>query len=316
MSSLSFLLSVLLLALHSPPALSIQPGGEQSNLHYQLSNRSSHTAAATSLSASVAVSAVTGTLRFTLVIREAPWSARSIGAVELFTRPLSFKSVDSKTVSLPANSFVLHGGSGSWNDVWVSADHGRNWQLAAGTTIDGESAAEPASDTSFTNYHAPAVLIDYNSNIYRIGGRERINGQDNYYDVVWTTTNAVKWTNAAETTTAPFDSERFYAGAIATSKGELILQGGTFNNFQEYKSDVWSSTNGGRSWRLQTAVAEYGTRGIGVLLQSQHDDRLSGQDILYSIGGQNEKDNNNEGQSITHTTLTAVRPRLTSDAHR
>ena len=297
MSSPSILLSILLLVLHSLPVLSLLPGGEPSLLHpHQPSNRS--VPAATSfLSASAAVSAVSGTLRFTPVTREAPWSARSIGAVELFTRPLSYKGVDSRTTTtIAANAFVLHGGSGAGNDVWVSADHGRTWQLAAGVTIDDQSAADPAFDTSFTNYLAPAVLIDHNSNIFRIGGRQRTNGQDYYYDDVWTSTNGLKWTNAAENSAAPFDNERYYAGAIATSKGELILQGGTFNNFQQYKGDVWSSLNGGRTWKVQTEMAEFGTRGIGVLLQSQHNDRLAGKDILYLIGGQNEKDNNNEGQ--------------------
>ena len=190
----------------------------------------------------------------------------------------------------------------------MSSDHGRTWLLAAGETIEGEYATDPASQTSFTNHLAPAVLIDYNSNIYRIGGRERVNGADSYYSDVWVSTNAIKWTDLAESSTAPYDSERFYAGAIATSKGEIILQGGTVNNFAEYKSDVWSSTNG-RNWRLQTAEAEFGTRGIGVLLQSQHNDRLSGKDILYLLGGQNEKDNNNEGQ---HATLISQPPTLTA----
>ena len=287
MSTFSFLLTLFLLAFHPSSVLSIQPGGETLFLN---SNRSFTASAA-------AVSAVTGTLRFTLVTTEAPWSARAIGAVELFTRPLTFTSlVTSRSVTYPANSFVLHGGSGAFNDVWVSSDKGRQWQLAAGVTIDGEPAADPASESSFTNHLAPAVLIDYNSNIYRIGGRERSNGADTYFSDVWVTTNAVRWTDLAETSTQLYDSDRFYAGAIATSKNELILQGGTVNNFAEYKSDVWSSTNGGRTWRVQTEAAEFGTRGIGVLLQSQHNDRLSGKDILYLIGGQNERDNNNEGQ--------------------
>ena len=303
MLSLSFVLAALLLAVHPLSALSIRPCDDSALYHaYQHTNRSSFTASANTVSATAAVNAVVGTLRFTPVTREAAWSARSIGAVELFTRPLSFRTVDGKTVSIPANAFVLHGGSGAFNDVWVSSDHGRNWWLAAGVTIDSEAAVAPADDTSFTNYHAPAVLIDYNSNVYRIGGRERSGDQDLYYGDVWTTTNGLQWSNTAETSTAPFDSDRFYAGAIATSKGELILQGGTVNNFQEYKSDVWSSTNGGRSWRLQTAMTEFGTRGIGVLLHSQHSDRLGAKDILYSIGGQNEKDNNNEGTPTTLTT--------------
>ena len=184
----------------------------------------------------------------------------------------------------------------------MSRTHGATWELAAGITIDNEYAVDAAADNSFTNYLASAVLIDYNSNIYRIGGRERTNGQDYYYGDVWTTRNAITWTNVAASSTAPFDEERFYAGAVATSKGELILQGGTFDNFQQYKGDVWISTNGGKGWKPQTEMAEYGTRGIGVLLQSQHNDRLSGKDILYSIGGQNEKDNNNEGQSAALTT--------------
>ena len=297
MSLLSFLLAIFICVCHSQSALAIRPGGESAFLRaHQPSNLSSLASSSHSHSASAAVSAVSGTLRFTVVTREAPWSARSIGAVELFARQLSFRTADAKTVTIPANAFVLHGGSGAGNDVWVSGDKGKSWVLAAGVTIDDEPAADPASENSFTNYLASAVLIDYSSNIYRIGGRERINGQDNYNGDVWVTTNAVKWDNVAATSTATFDSERFYAGAVATSKGELILQGGTYDNFQAYKGDVWSSINGGKSWRLQTEMAEFGTRGIGVLLHSQHSDRLAGKDILYTIGGQNEKDNNNEGQ--------------------
>ena len=223
----------------------------------------------------------------------APWSARSIGAVELFPRPLSFTSqVTGNRVTIPANAFLLHGGSGAGTDVWVSSNHGRGWLLAAGSTAEGESASPPYDSTSFINYGAAAVLLDERSGaVYRIGGRQSVDSES---DAVFRTTNGLQWTNVAENSRAPFDSQRFYAGAVANSRGELILQGGTYNNFRAYRSDVWRSTTQGRTWTLQTDAAAFGTRGIGVLLHSQHDDRMGGADILYLIGGQNEKDNSNE----------------------
>ena len=114
MSSLSFVLTVLLLVFQSTPALSIQPGGEQPFVTaHPSSNRSSNINASPR-----SISAVSGTLSFTLVTAEAPWSARSIGAVELFTRPLSYvSSVTRQPVTIPSNAFVLHGGSGAFNDV-------------------------------------------------------------------------------------------------------------------------------------------------------------------------------------------------------
>ena len=291
MFSIVWLFAVALLALHFSPASSLRAAGvAEPSLRLARSNLTASAAA---------VPVASGTLRFIVVTREAPWSARSIGAVELFSRPVSFRSVEGRSINIPQNAFVLHGGSGALNDVWVSSDHGRTWLLAAGETIDGKMAA--SAESSFTSYLASAVLIDYSSNIYRIGGRTRTNGQDEYYGDVFVSSNAVQWTNVAEGSSAPFDSERFYANAVATSTGEIVLQGGTINNFAEYKSDVWSSTNGGKSWSLQTAETEFGTRGIGVLLHSQHSDRLSGKDILYTIGGQNEKDNNNEGRpTLSH----------------
>ena len=256
-------------------------------------NATSSPPAPVSSSPPLSAVAATGTLRFALVTDEAAWSARSIGAVELFPKPLSFVSVSTgRKVNLAANSFVLHGGSGAGNDVWASGDRGRSWQLIAGSTVDGEAASSPYDETSFTNLGSAAVVLDARSGtLYRIGGRESTTAES---DAVWRSTNALSWVNAAENSPAPFDGQRFYAGAAANSKGDLILQGGTYNNFRAYRSDVWLSSTQGRTWRLQTDVAAFGQRGIGVLLSSQHDDRLGGADILYLVGGQNEKDNSNE----------------------
>ena len=227
------------------------------------------------------------------MVEEAPWSARSVGAVELYPKPLSFVSlVTGKKVNVPANSFLLHGGSGAANDVWVSSDKGRSWLLAAGVTADDTAASAPYDSSSFDNFGAAAVLLDERSAaIYRIGGRD---GTTSETDAVWRTTNGLQWANVAANTRQPFDSQRFYAGAVATSRGELILQGGTYDNFRSYRSDVWISSTQGRTWRPQTEAAAFGERGIGVLLTSQHDDRLGGADILYLVAGQNEKDNSNE----------------------
>ena len=280
-----FLLSVFLLSLLLPPASALSSSGE--------GERSALNATASASPSRLGAAAATGSLRFMLVTANAPWSARSIGAVEVFPKPLSFVSVASgRRVSLAANAFLVHGGSGAGNDVWVSADKGRSWLLAAGVTADSEAASAPYDDSSFVNLGAAAVLLDErNGALYRIGGRESVSTES---DAVWRTTNGLQWSNVADGSRAPFDAQRFYAGAVANSRGELILQGGTYNNFRAYRSDVWLSSTQGKTWRLQTDVAAFGTRGIGVLLSSQHDDRLGGADVLYLVAGQNEKDNSNE----------------------
>ena len=298
----SLLLLLLLSTLSLTLVSAIAPGGEQATYEaYRLLSRGNASSASSSsppaptsfASSAPSLSAApkVGTLRFTLVTGEAAWSPRSIGAVELFTKPLSYTPVDStRRISIPNNAFVLHGGSGAGNDVWVSGDHGKNWNLAAGITVDNEPAASPADETSFMNYGAAAVLIDGSSNLYRIGGRD---GQQET-EAVWFSSDALSWKDQADGSSAPFDSQRYYAGATATSRGELVLQGGTVDNFRSYRADVWSSTTQGRSWRLQTDEAAFGARGIGVLLSSHNAALFSGKDILYLLGGQNEKDNSNE----------------------
>ena len=115
MASLSFLLALFVFAIHSSTVQSIQPGGVPL---FVSSNSSSTSSSPSFTSKAAAVGAVSGSLRFTLVTDEAPWSARAIGAVELFTRQLTFTPVGAtRPTTYQPNSFVLHGGSGALNDV-------------------------------------------------------------------------------------------------------------------------------------------------------------------------------------------------------
>jgi len=134
-------------------------------------------------------------------------------------------------VSLPDNSIVISGG---WDgtrqdDVWRSIDEGLTWTLQNGTPgWDGRNAH---------------VMVSYpNGNITLAGGYK---SSGSLRDVWRSTTNGSTWTLM---TANPGWSNRMGMGSVVLTNNDTLIMGGTTEYYNDYKREVWKSSNEGLSW--------------------------------------------------------------------
>ena len=222
--------------------------------------------------------------------RNAPFSARSQGNVELFNKAITYTPVGTTTSVTVRNALVLQGTSnGAENDVWVSTDHGLTWALIAGRAVYSSggvvSAAPPADMSSFSpNTLYTAFAYDsVNSYIYRVGGYNPATGQ--CWGGVQYSSDAKRWVNINSGAQNAINPAREYAAAITDSKGVLYVTGGRRCGTTNGLEDVWRSTDRGASWTRRVALAPWGFR-LSHLLLSVKSTRISGQpDVLIQMGG-------------------------------
>ena len=142
-------------------------------------------------------------ISFVLVTGTAAWPARYWANVESYP-----KAVTGNGVTLPANSLLLFGGSGTgatyFNDVWGSSDNGRTWvQLANG---------------AYTGTRFPAYAIDSQARLYKIAGGDT--------SQVWMSTNGVTWAQQQPGSGATTLPPRYLLDAQVDSKDALYVIGG------------------------------------------------------------------------------------------
>ena len=129
-------------------------------------------------------------------------------------------------------------------DVWSSRD-GANWSLVQ------NEAPWKYSDLPMT--------IAFKDRMWVMGGwtNGRLAGHGATSEV-WSSTDGVTWDLATNATWSP----RIAAGVVEF-QGRMWILGGTENYYfgdeKSLKNDVWSSADG-KSWRLETAAAEWSPR--------------------------------------------------------
>ena len=226
-------------------------------------------------------------MEFILQCGRAPWSPRGTMQVEMYGRPTSFRSTTTgAVVSVSSNSFVLMGNQNyAENDVWLSSDKGRTWNLIAGVSLNGTSgptrAAEPYDAQSFPVPVARfgGMTMDAQSNLYRIGGRT---GPSTCTGETWISADGKTWTNQAGG--AEVTPQRDETASVVDSLGRLYLMGGRTCVERTNLNDVWTSADRGRNWRRQTAAAPWSARvaAFGLLVKSS----TVGADVILLYGGQ------------------------------
>ena len=193
----------------------------------------------------------------------AGWAPRWWASVETYP-----KAVTSNSVTLPANSLVLFGGSTDngvhFGDVWGSSDFGRTWvQLAS---------------EAFTGHRFPGYTIDSQARLYKVAGSDTSD--------VFMSTNGVTWqqqTPGSDLTRLP---ARSFPDVQVDSKDTLYVVGGLAPSANGGGlNDVWKSTDQGRNWVRTTNMPfqQPPGRSSGFLIHKTS--RQTKQDVLTYMGG-------------------------------
>ena len=228
------------------------------------------------------VSAAGDQLKFTTVNAGAEWPGRR----QAFVRQLNGVSV--RVNNKPyTNPLVLMGGfvpewSEDYNDVWISSDAGKSWDLAAGMDAEGGSSqTNPDTFPTDRNNGGTFAMLP-SGTIIRVS-------QD-----VWSSTNGgVRWTQVTQNNNYPY-VQRNLPTLVATSKGVLIRAAGQNSEDPfEFMNDVMTSTDQGRSWRTATAAAAWSARFVNTML-SIPSTIGNNADITYVIAGRDSVDNYND----------------------
>lgn len=220
-------------------------------------------------------------------MNDAPWIPRFEGGIAYFPKQLSFYPVDSSTQMRLTNPLIMYGGRGSYststgnvyNDVWAFDSAKDEWWLIGGVTPDGVASKQTGSPLQ--DQGRTADCYDNTGRMYAIAGTGS-DGQKNSRVYV-STDGGMRWTLASAN--APFVGRE--AAACATgSKGEVwIIAGALDDNDVDYLSDVWQSTDYGRTWRMQTMNAPFSKRTQADADVLQNSTAFGGVDILYLANG-------------------------------
>jgi hypothetical protein len=177
-------------------------------------------------------------------------------------------------VVMADGSIVLTGGllnnSGTeYNDVWRSTNKGSSWTQMTAT-----------AEWSARFDHALVRMPD--DSIVLMGG-ERLGA---YLGDVWRSTNSgASWTQQ----TASAWEERWGHSAVVLSDGTIIVMGGYAHNMfgDNYKNEVWKSTNSGSNWSLVVEDAEWAGR-------NHHSSVLLADGSIILMGGYTSAGNQND----------------------
>ena len=169
-------------------------------------------------------------LDFDVQTRAAPYKARWAANTEFFPKAISYRDVSGTPRIAPAGSLVMSGGftgSDQNNDVWVSENGGRSWDLIAGWArrANEQGGAAPAAgaqaESSFwpVRYESTGIVDHKNGFIYRIGGYG--SGASETNDV-WRTTNAVNWVKMPARDLRPISA----SNVVIDDAGKIFVAGG------------------------------------------------------------------------------------------
>ena len=220
---------------------------------------------------------------FVLQTLNAPWSARAASQTELYPRALQFTSLATNAVvRIPANALVMQGSLAKENDVWVSSDHGRTWDLLAGITSGGTHASAPFDQSSFAAADFGGFALTADAGMYRIGGRLQGSACS---DAVWGSTDGGKtWKNSVAAGSRTFSPLRDETIGVADAANNLYLMAGRLcGNTSVRLNDVWMSSDRGRNWNLRSAAAPWSARVNPFVVAMKT--RTPSRDALVLIGG-------------------------------
>ncbi len=168
-------------------------------------------------------------------------------------------------------------------DVWISSDKGKEWELLTDTAPwDGR-------------WGHSAVVLD--STIYISGGfyqNEDNSEQRGYARDIWKSTNGKDW--ELVTSEAPWVGRMGHA-MFADASGNLYVLGGVRNS-RDYLGDLWKSSDKGVTWTLVSAsgTLPFGSRGFPLFAQHEN--------FLFLFGGNTDRPYNPEpGATGTLSTL-------------
>ena len=169
-----------------------------------------------------------------------------------------------------SNTLILQGNDNTQeNDVWISSDAGRTWDLLSGISRNGGiwNAPNGFNERSFS---PPAAAVAFTTDnigrIYRISGQtsDPLTAGTCVTDV-WMSTNGQQWDNQQLRQGATFPRGRKFASAITDSLNNLFLMGGqTCDWVQLY--DIWQSSDQGRTWQARNQNLPVSGPIAGVLL--------------------------------------------------
>ena len=165
-----------------------------------------------------------------------PWALTNASAGWLERRSHS-------SVVMPDGSIVLMGGwdgSSYMNDVWRSTDNGATW-----TQMNANAG------WSVRYGHSSVVMPD--GSIVLMGGWD---GNFLKNDVWRSTDNGATWT---QVTASAGWSERAHHSSVVMPDGSIVLIGG-YIGIDNFKNDVWRSTDNGATWTQMTASAGWTAR--------------------------------------------------------
>ena len=160
------------------------------------------------------------------------------------------------TVRLAPNGMFMMGGgnSGSFKDVWASAD-GKNWAKVADAGWTGRT------------YHQ---AVGYQGRLYVMGGTE--GGSTGRKNDVWSSADGVIWSKETDANWTARDQHQ-----AVVHQGRLYVLSGTEGGSTGRRNDVWSWAEGESSWSAVTLTAGWQAReGTQVV---SHNGRL------YMLGG-------------------------------
>ena len=236
-----------------------------------------------------------------MLTEHAPWSARIQPALLYQTKPTSYTQWQSGvTVSTGSPWIILFEGTltrqidgrmQNENDVWVSVDFGRTWDLMAGISRYGASGYRESGspNSSFIPRGGANNCEDPASDwVFSIGGT--FNGplaQDVATNQVWYSSDGKQW--QLQDTAVSFVPNRFFSSCDIDSAGHIYTMGGV-NMDQNAPggrllNDVWSTSivTGLRQWRRITDHAAWSPRCEHLVLVGESS--VLQKEIIYVIGG-------------------------------
>ena len=239
-------------------------------------------------------------LPFIRTCSAAPWSRRANANAENMRRVVIWTTARGQQEA--SNTLVIQGNdNAAENDVWISSNEGRTWDLIAGISrVNG--GTYPARDgfdvTSFTPVTAAtAFTTDSQSRIFRISGQT-----SNPWEAgtctsnTWMSTDGKTWQDQSlrqgATTISP---PRKFAAGMADMADRLYVLGGIQCDNWQLLRDLWMSTDSGVHWTRQTTALPMRGPSVGILLDVPTAPRSNlgfSDALVYTTGWDNSIDHN------------------------
>ena len=255
------------------------------------------------------------------------WAPRWAANTELFPKAFTYVSTGGQTLTAPANSLILQGGTQAGNvvnnDIWLSADRGITWTLIAGYARTAAQGGEiRAGGTAWGTSYSPAlsetvgIVDEVNGVLYRIGGY--LSTATAVRNDVWRSTNAVAWTKMAATNLPP----RWGANVVIDTKGKIFIVGGNGEGTTALR-DMWVSTNNGATFTAPNGGTPppfmVNNRGRSKALLLQRRSNALNRDVLYYGTGYNNAATFNDiwassDEGVTWVPVTVTAPFPARDA--